>query len=157
MGEVWRLTLVVARGSCYSIRRIVLRRFARVLSAEHAPGGHWVSVVRSEFGILDPHDRHSFLGRGGHELESDAQSRPTLAMILAPVPLRPSPCARADISPFKRVPCLVMADSNNPPTRLAEIIDYIENVREELLTIQRSLEKLESVESTASEQRHVLK
>jgi hypothetical protein len=48
-----------------------------------------------------------------------------------------------------------MADSNNPPANLSDIIDYIEKIREELLTIQRSLEKLEPVESTASRQRHV--
>jgi hypothetical protein len=50
-----------------------------------------------------------------------------------------------------------MADPKKPPKRLADIIDYIEKVREELLTIQRSLEKLESAESTASEQRRVSK
>jgi hypothetical protein len=44
-----------------------------------------------------------------------------------------------------------MADSENPPAKLSDIIDYIEKVREELLTIQRSLEKLESAESTAPE------
>jgi hypothetical protein len=46
-----------------------------------------------------------------------------------------------------------MADSNIPPRRLADIIDYIEKVREELLTIQRSLEKLESAQSAAAEPR----
>jgi hypothetical protein len=45
-----------------------------------------------------------------------------------------------------------MADSENPPAKLGDIIDYIEKVREELLTIQRSLEKLESAQSAAPEQ-----
>ena len=47
---------------------------------------------------------------------------------------------------FQAPTSCVMADSENPPKRLADIIDYIEKVREELLTIQRS-EKLESPES----------
>jgi hypothetical protein len=39
--------------------------------------------------------------------------------------------------------------------KLGDIIDYIEKVREELLTIQRSLEKLEPAESAASGQRDI--
>jgi hypothetical protein len=41
-----------------------------------------------------------------------------------------------------------MADSNNSPQSLGDIIDYIEKMREELLTIQRSLEKLEGLHNT---------
>jgi hypothetical protein len=48
-----------------------------------------------------------------------------------------------------------MADSDTPPAKLSDIIDYIEKVPEELLTIQRSLEKLESAESTAHQQRDI--
>jgi hypothetical protein len=48
-----------------------------------------------------------------------------------------------------------MADSDTPPAKLGEIIDYIEKVREELLTIQRSLEKLESAQSVAPERRDI--
>ncbi len=44
---------------------------------------------------------------------------------------------------------MAMADSESPPAKLGDIIDYIEKVREELLTIQRSLEKLEPAESAA--------
>jgi hypothetical protein len=46
-----------------------------------------------------------------------------------------------------------MADSDTPPAKLSDIIDYIEKVREELLTVQRSLEKLESAQSAAPTQR----
>jgi hypothetical protein len=41
-----------------------------------------------------------------------------------------------------------MAKANEPPSSLGEIIDRIEKMREELLGIQRSLEKLEPVESS---------
>ena len=50
-----------------------------------------------------------------------------------------------------------MDDSEDPPKSLSEIIDYIEKMREELLTIQRSLEMLEPAESVASEQRGISK
>jgi len=50
-----------------------------------------------------------------------------------------------------------MADSESPPQSLSDIIDYIEKVREELLTIQRSLEKLESAQSPVSRQRDISK
>ena len=53
--------------------------------------------------------------------------------------------------------CSIMADPKKPPKSLADIIDYIEKVREELLTIQRSLEKLESAQSAAPERRLVSK
>jgi hypothetical protein len=36
-----------------------------------------------------------------------------------------------------------MAKANDPPMDIGELIDRIERVREELLSIQRSLEKLE--------------
>jgi hypothetical protein len=39
-----------------------------------------------------------------------------------------------------------MAKSNDSPLALGEIIDRIEQVREELLTLQRSLEKVELAE-----------
>lgn len=48
-----------------------------------------------------------------------------------------------------------MADSENPPEKLSDMIDYIEKVREELLTIQRPLEKLESAETDAPQQRDI--
>jgi hypothetical protein len=48
-----------------------------------------------------------------------------------------------------------MADSDTPPEKLSDIIDYIEKMREELLTIQRSLEKLESAETDAPQQRDI--
>jgi hypothetical protein len=44
-----------------------------------------------------------------------------------------------------------MADPKKSPKRLAGILDYIAKLREELLTIQTSLEKLESGESATSE------
>jgi len=46
-----------------------------------------------------------------------------------------------------------MAKANDPPLMLGEIIDRIERMREELLSLQRSLEKIELVEpaSAASE------
>jgi hypothetical protein len=58
-------------------------------------------------------------------------------------------CTQADrLCPCKRVSFRVMADSNNSPQSLGDIIDYIEKMREELLTIQRSLEKLEGLHNT---------
>jgi hypothetical protein len=38
-----------------------------------------------------------------------------------------------------------MARVNDPPKTVAEIIDHIERIREELLVLQRSVEKMESV------------
>jgi hypothetical protein len=67
-------------------------------------------------------------------------------------------CTPADRRcPCKSVSFRVMADSNNSAQSLGDIIDYIEKVREELLTIQRSLEKLESAKSAAPEPRRVSK
>ena len=43
-----------------------------------------------------------------------------------------------------------MAKTNDPPLRFGEIIDRLERMREELLTLQRSLEKIELVEPAAS-------
>jgi hypothetical protein len=40
-----------------------------------------------------------------------------------------------------------MAKANDPPLALAEIIDHLERMREELLMLQRSLEKMEFVEA----------
>jgi hypothetical protein len=39
-----------------------------------------------------------------------------------------------------------MAHGNEPPKTVAELIDHLDRLREELLTIQRSLEKMEPVE-----------
>ncbi len=58
---------------------------------------------------------------------------------------------------FQAAILCLMADSETPPAKLSDIIDYIEKVREELLTIQRSLEKLESAESAAPERRRISK
>jgi len=43
-----------------------------------------------------------------------------------------------------------MAKANDPPLTVGEIIDCIERMREELLSLQRSLEKIELVEPAAS-------
>jgi hypothetical protein len=40
-----------------------------------------------------------------------------------------------------------MAHGNEPPKTVAELIDHPDRLREELLTIQRSLEKMEPVET----------
>ena len=70
--------------------------------------------------------------------------------------MQPSVCTlRGRLSPFEGVFSSIMADSGTPPAKLSDIIDYIERVREELLTIQRSLEKLEPAQSAASKQRHI--
>jgi hypothetical protein len=42
-----------------------------------------------------------------------------------------------------------VAKANDPPLTFGEIIDHIERMREELLTLQRSLEKIELVEPAA--------
>jgi hypothetical protein len=42
-----------------------------------------------------------------------------------------------------------MAKAGDPPLMLGEIIDCIERMREELLSLQRSLEKIELVEPAA--------
>ena len=42
-----------------------------------------------------------------------------------------------------------MAKADDPPLTLGEIIDCIERMREELLSLQRSLEKFELVEPAA--------
>ena len=38
-----------------------------------------------------------------------------------------------------------MASANDPPKTIGEIIDHIERIRDELLVLQRSMEKMESV------------
>jgi hypothetical protein len=43
-----------------------------------------------------------------------------------------------------------MSHINEPPKTFAEAIDEIERIREELLSVQRALEKLEPVESLVS-------
>jgi hypothetical protein len=89
-----------------------------------------------------------YLGRGGHGL----RGMPIPSVVLE-APLIFS-CPRTST---RFLNCRIMANSNIPPRRLADIIDYIEKVREELLTIQRSLEKLESAQSAASGQRDISK
>ena len=44
-----------------------------------------------------------------------------------------------------------MTKANDPPLAFGEIIDRIEQMREELLILQRSLEKMELVEAAAPE------
>jgi hypothetical protein len=44
-----------------------------------------------------------------------------------------------------------MAKANDPPSAFGEIIDRIEQMREEMLMLQRSLEKMEIAEPGASE------
>jgi hypothetical protein len=44
-----------------------------------------------------------------------------------------------------------MANSENPPKKLSDLIDSIERIREELLAIQRSMEKMETRESSLPE------
>ena len=44
-----------------------------------------------------------------------------------------------------------MAKANDQPLTFGEIIDRIERMREELLTLQRSLEKVELAEPVPSE------
>jgi hypothetical protein len=44
-----------------------------------------------------------------------------------------------------------MAKTNDPPITFGEIIDRIEQMREEMLMLQRSLEKMELPEPAASE------
>jgi hypothetical protein len=44
-----------------------------------------------------------------------------------------------------------MAKANDPPLTFGEIIDRIEQMREEMLMLQRSLEKMELAERAASE------
>jgi hypothetical protein len=39
-----------------------------------------------------------------------------------------------------------MIHASSPPKTLAEVIDEIERIREELLNLQRSLEKIEAAE-----------
>jgi hypothetical protein len=46
-----------------------------------------------------------------------------------------------------------MAKANDPPFAFGEVIDRIEQMREELLVLQRSLEKVELAEPAASEGR----
>jgi prefoldin subunit 5 len=43
-----------------------------------------------------------------------------------------------------------MGHTNNPPKTLSEVIDELERIQGELLSLQRSLEKLESVEALVS-------
>jgi hypothetical protein len=41
-----------------------------------------------------------------------------------------------------------MANAKEPPKPIGEIIDHIERIREELLNLQKSLEKMESIDRT---------
>jgi hypothetical protein len=42
-----------------------------------------------------------------------------------------------------------MSNGEKPPRSLADLIDNIERIREELLAIQRSMEKMETGESSS--------
>jgi hypothetical protein len=44
-----------------------------------------------------------------------------------------------------------MATAKEPPKRIGEIIDKIEQIREELFILQKSLEKTESIERAVSD------
>jgi hypothetical protein len=44
-----------------------------------------------------------------------------------------------------------MTNVNEPPKPIGEIIDHIEQIREELFILQRSLEKIESLEGVLSD------
>jgi hypothetical protein len=44
-----------------------------------------------------------------------------------------------------------MTNVNEPPKPIGEIIVHIERIREELLILQRSLEKIESLEGVLSD------
>jgi len=41
----------------------------------------------------------------------------------------------------------IVAQSNDPPRNIGELIDQIEHIREELFSIQRSMEKLETLKA----------
>jgi hypothetical protein len=41
--------------------------------------------------------------------------------------------------------------SNDAPKTIGEVIDYVERLREELLTLQRSLEKMERASAAESD------
>jgi len=47
-----------------------------------------------------------------------------------------------------------MANAKEPPKPIGEIIDHIERIREELLILQQSLEKIESIEHSLSGMNH---
>jgi hypothetical protein len=41
--------------------------------------------------------------------------------------------------------------TNDPPKTLEEVIDHVEQLREELLTLQRALEKMEGAQTAGSD------
>jgi len=43
-----------------------------------------------------------------------------------------------------------MSRTSDPPKTIGEVIDELEQIQEELLSLQRSLEKMEPVESAVS-------
>jgi len=45
-----------------------------------------------------------------------------------------------------------MTSANNQPKTIGELIDTLDRIREELMTIQRSLEKLEPIKTVAEVQ-----
>jgi hypothetical protein len=55
------------------------------------------------------------------------------------------------VPPEKRSVLRIMAKANDPPLKFGKIIDRIEQMREELLMLQRSLEKMELAEPAVSE------
>ena len=52
------------------------------------------------------------------------------------------PTASAVLGYFARI----MAESDKPPKTIGDLIDHLEMIREELLGLQRSLEKMESID-----------
>jgi hypothetical protein len=58
---------------------------------------------------------------------------------------------RRNVPHEKRSVLRIMSKTNDPPLAVGEIIDRIERMREELLMLQRSLEKMELAERTTSE------
>jgi hypothetical protein len=47
-----------------------------------------------------------------------------------------------------------MANTKEPPKPIGEIIDHVERIREELFILQKSLEKIESIDRTLLDTDH---
>ncbi len=58
---------------------------------------------------------------------------------------------RTDCPPTKIVPCRNMAHAKDPAKTIAELIDEVERIREDLFHLQRELEKIEIVETVLSD------
>jgi hypothetical protein len=52
--------------------------------------------------------------------------------------------------PFEMVPCPIMTRSDSPSKTIGELIDEIERIREDLLRLQRELEKMEKFQDDVS-------